>query len=200
MFARRRHALQCGLISMLLSICYGCVTPAQSPSPPFSSELSAPTQFLAQGKLLVVQGERRSSLRFRWLQQDQFAIDLWGPLGTARHQLRGDETLMTISQGNAVLAAGTLEEIMQAHLGWSLPLQVVPFWLMGQPHQQASVRLVRRDADGRLVAFSQGSWQIMLSNFASLNDIELPKKISMQREGLAITIVLSSPLQTDVSD
>jgi outer membrane lipoprotein LolB len=126
--------------------------------------------FQLRGKLGVVQSQDSFSARFIWLQQgDQFDLDLWGPLGQGRVQLVGDDAVLELREGDGtVISRGPPDEVMTRHLGWSLPLRVLPEWVRGRPAPDARVTHRTFDADGRLSGFRQLGWIIELGRYERL--------------------------------
>lgn len=123
--------------------------------------------FNLRGKLGVIQHEESFSGRFLWRQDAQaFVIDLWGPLGQGRVQLDGNPRRLVLREGDgSVISRGAPETVMRRHLGWSLPLAVLPQWVRGQPAPGLPVSDRRFDDQGRLVAFTQLDWQVELERF-----------------------------------
>lgn len=154
-FKRNCLVLQ-GLLLLLVS---GCAT-WRTPEP-------AEGGFVSRGKLGVVAGEESFSARYLWQQDgDAFVIDLWGPLGQGRVQLAGDGTLLELRQGDGdVVDRGPPGRVMERHLGWSLPLAVLPRWVRGQPAPGRRVTDREFDAAGRLTAFRQLGWTVELERY-----------------------------------
>ena len=112
--------------------------------------------FQLRGKLGVEQPSKSVSARFVWRQRDSgFTIDLWGPLGQGRVRLTGDAHSIAVVDGKgAILSEGDHDEVMRAHLGWTLPLEVLPDWVLGTPSNAALHQHPEYDAAGHLVATS----------------------------------------------
>lgn len=170
----------------------GCTTlPREGP---------APGGFNLRGKLGVVDGTENFSARFLWRQQaTAFDIDLWGPLGQGRVQLSGDERTLELRDGDgSVLSRGEPESVMQRHLGWSLPLSVLPHWVRGQPAPGMPASARQRDEAGRLIRFQQLGWEVDLERYQSLDGAEaeqtapvLPYRITARRDTYRVRLAIS---------
>ena len=126
--------------------------------------------FVLRGKLGVVDARDSFSARFLWQQRDdEFAIELWGPLGQGRVQLTGRDGSLALREGDgAIIDSGAPEDVMRRHLGWSLPMEVLPAWVRGgpAPGHRVSGRIV--DDDGRLTGFRQLGWTVTLERFRAV--------------------------------
>lgn len=143
---------------LLLAFLAGCaVVPRHVPEP---------GGFALRGNLGVVQDEESFSARFYWRQHgSRFLIDLWGPLGQGRIALEGNERRLELRQGDALISEGAPDLVMRQHLGWSLPLSVLPQWVQGRPAEGLAVDDPVYDEAGRLTAFSQLDWRVELERY-----------------------------------
>jgi outer membrane lipoprotein LolB len=123
--------------------------------------------FVLRGNLGVVQDEESFSARFYWRQNGpNFLIDLWGPLGQGRVALAGNDRRLELREGDGkVITEGAPDAVMRQHLGWSLPLSVLPEWVQGRPAGNAPVVDAIYDEAGRLTAFSQLDWRVELERY-----------------------------------
>ena len=145
---------------------FGCAaTPA--PPPEFAGG------FELTGKLSLTYGGKRDSVRFLWLQspREDFSLEVWGPLGQGRVRLIGSagELAIVDAQGTT-LSRGAPEAVMQAHLGWVLPLFAFRHWVQGVPDPTRAARQEERDAQGRRVAFRQWGWQVRYPRYREVPD------------------------------
>lgn len=159
-----------------------------------------PGGFDLRGKLGVVQGGESFSARFLWRQQgSRFTIDLWGPLGQGRVQLAGDPGELELRDGDgSVISRGAPETIMQRHLGWTLPLGVLPEWVRGRPAPGLPVGAPERDAQGRWNAFEQLGWQVALERYAEpskpadgTGSAAVPYRVTVRRDGCRVRLAIS---------
>ncbi len=132
--------------------------------------------FVLRGKLGVVDARDSFSARFLWQQRDdEFAIELWGPLGQGRVNLTGRDGIIALREGDGtVIDSGPPDDVMRRHLGWSLPMAVLPAWVRGgpAPGHRVSGRVV--DEDGRLTGFRQLGWTVELERFRPVEGGRVP--------------------------
>ena len=153
--------------------------------------------FQLRGKLGVEQPSKSVSARFVWRQRDSgFTIDLWGPLGQGRVRLTGDAHRIAVVDGKgAILSEGDHDEVMRAHLGWTLPLEVLPDWVLGAPSNAALHQHPEYDAAGHLVAFKQLDWAVAYAQHREVvgpNGARwLPRKITATKGDYRIRLVIT---------
>jgi outer membrane lipoprotein LolB len=153
--------------------------------------------FHLRGKLGVVQGDESFSARFLWRQERaDFTIDLWGPLGQGHLQLSGSERYLELRDGDgAVISAGSPEDVMDRHLGWSLPLDVLPQWVRGKPAPNLPVTARTEDAQGRLAAFTQLGWAVELERYQVVAQgtaaTALPHRVTARRGNERVRLAIS---------
>lgn len=160
--------------------------------------------FNLRGKLGVVYGEESFSAQFLWRQQAQaFTIDLWGPLGQGRVQLIGTDRRLALREADGTLISeGPPGVVMREHLGWTLPLDVLPLWVRGQPAPDRPVSDRVLDDDGRLASFRQLGWRVTLERYrpvvaeatedraAPAQPVALPHRVTAERDGYRVRLAI----------
>lgn len=162
--------------------------------------------FHLRGKMGVVQGEESFSARFLWQQEGRrFTIDLWGPLGQGRLRLVGDRRRLELREGDGTLISrGTPEEVMLRHLGWTLPLSVLPQWVRGRTAAGLPAGDLVRDEAGHLEGFAQVGWQVDLERYREVkpeassdsasapeNPVFLPHRVTARRDAYRVRLAIS---------
>jgi outer membrane lipoprotein LolB len=176
------------MVSLTLLVA-GCVS---MPPPP-----TVPEDFSLKGKVAVRDGDARFSANILWQQRgDGFEIDLWGPLGQGRVQLvkQGGRVILKDSQGQ-VLTAGDAESVMRRHLGWSLPIEVLPAWIQGKPLAAVGSEGLTYGDEGELVTFRQLDWQVRLDRYRQLEGVggirNLPGRVTAEKESAHVRLVIT---------
>jgi outer membrane lipoprotein LolB len=170
-------------------ICIGCASFAPLPE--------EPADFQLRGKLGVVEGSESFSARFVWRQQGSgFTIDLWGPLGQGRVRLSGDAHRIAVLDGHgAILVEGDHAQVMHAQLGWTLPLAVLPDWVLGAPGNGSASGQSQYDAAGHLVAFEQLDWAVTYAQHREVEGADgtrwLPRKITASKGDYRVRLVIT---------
>jgi outer membrane lipoprotein LolB len=150
-------------------------------------------QFQVLGKISVQGAQNSFSSRFSWRQTATgYHIELWGPLGQGRTQLEGDAGNMTIVDGSGnIQVQGPPEQVMEQHLGWSMPLEVLPQWMLGRSSRDHAVQAKVHDEEGNLSAFEQLNWQVSYKGFHQQDAQTVPRRIDVVRGEYRIRIVVS---------
>ena len=153
---------------------------------------SANHEFAIEGKIAVRSLQGQHSARFRW-QQDgpRYRIELWGPLGQGRTILEGDgRRLRILDPGGKVLASGPVRAVMQQRLGWYLPLESLPEWVLGSPMANLPVEDSETDSAGRFTGFRQLGWTLGYSYQA---DAPEPRRIAATMDDYRVILVIRAP-------
>lgn len=171
-------------LTMMLSAC--------AVLPPLGGGLAA--DFRLRGKIGVRDQSPAGgsfSASFDWIQAgDAFAIELWGPLGQGRTRLTGDDRTLTVTDPRSVTLTGeSPEALMQEHLGWSAPVDVLRYWIRGRLAPGRRANAVDRDAAGHLMAFEQLGWAVELSRWRESAAGPVPGRIRATRDDRRITVV-----------
>ena len=84
---------------------------------------------------------------------------------------------------------------MTEELGWSLPLEVFPAWVLGAPLQGLPSGGYQYNADGRLEAFTQLGWRINLDRYTEveLSDGKrwLPRRVRAGKGASLVRLVIT---------
>ena len=189
----RPLSLALALACLLIAGCAGL------PGPP-----ETPETFVLTGKVGVREANESFSANLLWHQMGEaFEIDLWGPLGQGRVKLVKKDGEITLESDKGVLARGEPEAVMQAHLGWSLPLEVLPAWVQGGPVAHIPATELSEDAAGRVLSFQQLGWNVQLERYQSVPvaaepgpgeaqlERQLPRRVTATREDARVRLVIS---------
>lgn len=159
-----------------------------------------PETFVLTGKVGVREAEESFSANLLWHQMGEaFEIDLWGPLGQGRVKLVKKNGEISLESDKGVLAQGDPERVMQAHLGWSLPLEVLPAWVQGGPLAEVPASGLREDEFGRVLGFEQLGWNVLLERYqrvpvgsaSEAAERELPRRVTATRNDARVRLVIS---------
>ena len=152
-------------------------------------------QFAVVGKFGIRDGAQGYAARFEWRHYaDEYRIEVWGPLGQGRTHLRGTAHSMQVSRGEKVLAQGTPDQMMYDHLGWSVPVEVLPAWLAGRPQHALTYFGAVHDGSGHFTQFHQAGWQVDLSGYTARPNggeiVVTPAKIVAQNGSRKVTVAI----------
>ena len=167
----------------------GC---AVKPLPELDAD--AELEFRVMGKFGIRQGDEGFSAQFSWLQYTKgYEIEVWGLLGQGRTQLQGDSGSMAVKRGTEVIAQGLPQDVMTAHLGWSVPISVLPAWIQGRPAEGFEYEGAEYDDFGRFSKFTQAGWQVSLQRYLprlDQGDFATPGKILAASGTRRVTVIV----------
>jgi len=108
----------------------------------------------------------------------QLTLDLTNPFGSilARVMVNRNGAVLERANGETIQTT-TPDSLVDQALGQSLPVQGLRAWLRAQQVPQQGMRVLERDAQGRIVSFEQEGWTARLSNFDALG----PRLVSLVR-------------------
>ena len=147
--------------------------------------------FAIVGKFGIKQADTGYSANFSWQQFEQgYDIEVWGPLGQGRTLMQGNGQRMSVLRGEQIVAQGSPEAVMQANLGWSVPIHVLPAWIRGEPDSELAFDAAVYDDQGRFTAFTQAGWQVNLSRYTVRQEFATPARIVAMSGVKKVTVVV----------
>ena len=178
---------------MLLSAC------SSTPMPPPPDRLQqawvyALEDWTVEARISITQpsSERSDSARLNWQQQhDNYIIHLSaGPFNQTLAIMTGSpgRAEIQVAGENERYTARTPEALMQAILGWSLPIRHAVWWIRGVPDPSLPHSLMTPDNPYR---FSQAGWDIDILRFQEVSmGHRLPSRIRMVHNELTVNLVI----------
>ena len=155
-------------------------------------ERDSEVKFSLRAKLGIRTENEGFSANIRWVQyQNRYEITLWGPLGQGRTEIVGLDGQIRISDAKGhLIEGGNAEEMMKDRLGWSMPLDVLQFWVQGRPAADHPTDASVHDDQGRLIRLSQLNWNIKFDWRDGIFTPNFPHKLVAERETSKITLVI----------
>lgn len=155
------------------------------------AELESVQHFAVRGRIGVQTNPRGFSGGLQWQHAPQHdAILLFSPLGgqVAQIDTAPDRVVLATSDGKRYAAADA-ESLTRKTLGWSLPMQGLPDWVLGRPADGTSGNAVW-DAMGRLVALQQDGWDIEYDQYVAIDGQQLPTRVSLKSPKVNLKLVI----------
>ena len=150
--------------------------------------------YAVTGKAVVRSPQGSQRMSFRWQQaRGEYRISVWGALGVGRVQLSGTQQAISVFKGGGDAMSGPAAQMMDQYLGWSVPLEAMGSWLLGEPATTLGQDLVTTDDRGRVTGLRQGGWEIEFSQYEWVNDRWRPKRMDITGGQISMRVVLSSP-------
>jgi len=154
-------------------------------------QLQARDKFELKGRVAVATGSDGFNARLRWTQDGkQTHMSLDGPLGAGGVQVTSDGSAVSIvtSRGDRLNDDAARAELAN-RLGFDPPIDSLRYWVLGvpEPGHPAQESL---DVQQRLATLDQDGWQILYTDYMSVNGEWLPSKLTLQRQGIRVRLVV----------
>ncbi len=193
------RALGSGALVLLLA---GCAPFWQS-SEPQDRQVGAGglTHYRFTGRIAIQQPDGSESGRIQWqndLQHQQ--VTLLSPLGSTVAQLDRNPSGVDLRLSNQErFHAQDPEQLTAQVLGYSLPLEGLPWWVLGQAAPDEPARW-QRDDRGQPRQLEQAGWRIEYLQWRPVGRETLPGLLRLTHETLTIKLkidqwVLGAPLE-----
>jgi outer membrane lipoprotein LolB len=189
------------LAGLGLTGCVSMKTPPQQPAGSFQTETAAQRQtqletvrsWNASGAISIQRASQSPVImRYDWQQEgpDHYQIHLAASLNLGAVSITGRPGRVTLQKGNEPpISAATPEALMQKGLGWSLPIPAFWYWARGLPAPGAT-QATTYDSYGHLTVLQQQGWTVRFSDYHTIQGVDLPQVIQLQRPGIFIKIVI----------
>lgn len=171
--------------------------------------LSELTQWSLQGKIALRHNNHNQqsinrSARLHWQQnQQQYTVQINGPIGTSSGKIVGDDKQATLysSHLEQPLQTSQPEQTLYQELGWRIPLHQLQHWVIGQANL-GTIRNAQFNPDHSLKSFNflseseQQNWYIEYSNYqwVGTEDTEklwwLPTKVTLESKTSNIRLLV----------
>ena len=145
-----------------------------------------------QAKIAIRSAKDSQSASLYWSQLDQanYRITLFGPLGGNRLQITGntDQAMLRDAQGQ-VIGQGPIEHLLTEQTGWSVPVKGFGFWIRALVIPATPKKWIF-DKQGRLQTLQQSGWHIQYLNYESVSGIAMPSRIQMQNDQILVKLAI----------
>ncbi|MFW9605661.1 MAG: lipoprotein insertase outer membrane protein LolB [Pseudomonas sp.] len=157
-------------------------------------QLSALDAWQISGKVGIQSEQSNGSGTLFWLQRrDYFDIRLAGPLGQGSTRLTGREGAVVLEVANkGRFEAASPEALLEAQLGWRLPVSHLLWWIRGLPAPDTPSQLTL-DSASHLARLEQEGWRVEYGTYQQQNGFWLPERLRLEgRAGqrLDVTVVI----------
>jgi outer membrane lipoprotein LolB len=129
-----------------------------------------------------------------WLQDhDNFDISLFDPVGRRVAWLRGNNRNVDLqtAQGQSFTGSDP-ERLLQEHLGWSIPVRSLSWWVKGLPDPATVAWSQEYDDYGRLIALNQGGWSMRIARYQDSDKHALPRLTRMEHKDVKLKLLIKS--------
>ena len=170
--------------------------------PPATAEgrWTAPTwhAWAAQGRFAVQRSDAGFNGGFRWRQTENgYDIRLTGPFGQGGVRIQGDgHGVVLVTDDGRHDSAADPERLLARHLGWSLPVSGLRYWVRGEAEPGHPARW-QRDAQGRPRRLSQSGWDIAYLAYRAAEGAALPRLVRLVRGEFEVRLVIDRWVRLD---
>lgn len=180
---------------MLLLVLVGCAT--QTPT---TSELTVGGEFVRQGRFALRaeapnQAPEAVQGGFAWRDGNgRLSLDLSNPFGNILARVIVEPTQATLTQPNGeVLRATDPDGLVQKAIGQRVPLRDLRLWLRVPLRALPAMQQIKRDDQGRIVAFEQNGWTVELTRFDSQGPRLLVLSRGESSQQIVIRLIVDTP-------
>jgi len=183
----------------MLALC-ACATLPEPPAQPLATPNHAHlektahiSRFAITGRIAILTRQKGFSGGLRWHHHPQGDfLDFYSPLGSQIGSISRDETGVTLTTSDRhTVQAQDIETLTQTTLGWSLPMQGLPDWVLGRP-ASAEAEILKQDEEGRILHMRESGWDIQYPAYMETEDIALPGKVTLKSETLDLKLVIEN--------
>jgi outer membrane lipoprotein LolB len=142
-------------------------------------------QWSFEGRLALTGKNDSWSASINWGHRpDDEKIKLSGPLGQGATVIRLTGNLVTIDRGDGQAQSSTQpEEFINQQLGMFVPVHSLRYWVIGLPEPSSAFV---ETATG----FKQAGWLIEYKQMQPIDDLSLPRKITVTNELVKLKLVI----------
>ncbi len=148
------------------------------------AELSLLNAWDISGRLALRTAHEGGQAALRWVwHDDEYTIDLSGPLGRGLVRLRQDRSGASLEDADRhVYHAKNAERLLLERTGLRIPLNGLSYWIRGLPVPGVPDEL-ELDSAGRLHSLHQLGWEIDFLAYRQYDRYDLPSHINLTLAG-----------------
>ncbi len=182
------------ILTSLLAACQSQRHPI--PNIPKQLGINTPSSWAAKGRIGFFSKEHGGSLGFNLVQKaDSYELRFFSPSGSQVGCLAGNNSQVRLFHPDGrIEAADKPENLLNKHLGWSVPLEGMRYWVLGQtmPHSRYNpISKKISSSEGLIQSFEQLGWKISFDNYQERESYLLPARLTLIRPELKVKIVIN---------
>lgn len=151
------------------------------------------SSWTVNGAIGIQQQNKANSASLYWQQtnQNNYVLNLQGPLGAGAMKITGTKQQVTMLTGNnKTYTATSAEALLKTQTGWYLPVSSLYYWAKGLP--VPGVQATKKyDQYHHLAQLTQQGWQISYLRYTAVGTIDLPSKIILKKAPFTIKLIFS---------
>jgi outer membrane lipoprotein LolB len=183
------------LFVLAAAVVAGCASlPSEEPGSLSGTPASAERlkHFALSGRIAVKQGETGQYGNLRWERSlDGDELTLLTPLGQVAAVLKQDMRGVSLTLGDRQYSAVDGEALTQEVLGYTLPVNGLGYWILGQPSPDSPADVQRRP-NGTAIKLAQNGWQIDYPEYVEVTGTLVPRRVLLRRGDLDLKLVIDT--------
>ncbi len=183
------RGIRAGIAGGLVFLC-GCASlPQGAPSQDQQIGQGALLGYRFSGRLAVRQPSGTDTGKIEWVSSgaDQH-VALLTPLGSTVAELdRTPQSVHLTLSDHSEFWASDAEQLTHSVLGYALPLEGLPWWVLGQAAPMGGATLTR-DAAGNLETLMQAGWLLHYADWRLVGGQMLPGRMVLEHGDLSIRL------------
>ena len=155
--------------------------------------LNATGEWDLVGKISLDDGEDGGSGRLQWsVEHGHSELDFHGAMGRGAWRLKigQDGVLLEMADGT-VQAADDVNDLIQDHIGWPIPLDALQWWVRGLM-APGDIEKESYGPEGLLTDLRQFGWDVDFKRYASFDGVELPIRLNATNSNYRVKLAISS--------
>lgn len=146
-----------------------------------------------RGLMGVKSPKKAFSAQFIWLQQGatHYNLRLMGPFGNGTVVIQRRGGAVSYQDEHRQLTSNNASSLFQKTTGISLPVEALYYWIRGLPAPGGSAQTTY-DTQHHLTTLQQAGYRIQYTQYETVNDYALPKKLLLTGNGLVIKVIVKS--------
>lgn len=158
-----------------------------------ASQLESFQQWGLVGKLSLDDGEQGGSGKLRWnVWPAGSDLNFYGAMGRGAWQLQVRENGATLKASDgSVQVAPTLDSLVQAQLGWPVPVDDLQWWVRGL-RAPGATEAAEYDSGGLLLSLQQSGWRVEFKRYREVGGATLPVRLEVQNGSYRIKLAIGN--------
>ena len=187
-----RFAFRAAPLCILLFLCSCAELPRQAETDlgwrDRSAQLASLSHWNASGKLAIRTEDQSESANLEWAQANKLSkIHLSGPMGLGATAIESDREYLQISHNGETQRYDIANP--DATMGWELPLQALPYWILGLPSPQSPVT-AKVIEHGLLRHVEQMGWTVTYESYGQFDQYTLPTRLKIERDSTRAKLII----------
>ncbi|HEX5420846.1 MAG TPA: lipoprotein insertase outer membrane protein LolB [Gammaproteobacteria bacterium] len=156
------------------------------------ARLEAVSTWRLRGRLAVSTGKQGFQGSYSWLEDGRrLELSVHGPLGAGVLEIAGTPRQLTVTARGETRVLTDPETDLSRLLGWWIPVESLPDWLLGLPDPAFPDQAVFNGSFA-IESLEQRQWRIEYTEYQLEQGLLLPRRIDMQHGSLELRLTVDA--------